>query len=73
MVNEEKIAQLKAEIKAEKLKGSFKGLYVKIRKGTVDINKNDITENQKKKALNDLIISIQNEIKADSEQPKGKR
>ena len=59
---EQKIKDLKDQIREIKEKGSFKSGYTAIRKGTVIINKSDLEETEKKKDLIQLCHNVIQEM-----------
>lgn len=60
----EKITAYKNVLKEIKLKGTFKALYYKVRKGTVQIAKTDKDDTEKKS----LLIQLCNEIIAEAQE-----
>lgn len=61
---ESKIKALKHELQALKAQGTFKAAYVKVRKGTVEILKADLTDDQRKEKLEELFESVSEEMNA---------
>lgn len=63
---QKKIEELKKEIKELKEEGSFKQVYAELRRATVEVNKMDTTEEEKKKQLIEVcensIESIRNSL-----------
>lgn len=59
---QEEIKKYRAKIHDIKHEGSFKGVYVMVRKGTVDIMKSDAEELEKRRLLKELLLKCSKSI-----------
>ena len=71
MTREEQIEYHKEQAKALKQAGSFKQFYYAVRKGTVAIDKTDVSEMEKKQALHKLLVEQVSELDKHFEETKG--
>ena len=62
MTKEERIKNHQEEIRRLRTQGTFKSAYKRIRKGTVEISKNDSSEEEKKTQLGQLMLEVQEEM-----------